>query len=169
MSQTESSATSGSHFPTTAWTFIRVVQDDQASQHLPAMNRFMARYWKPVFYFLRARGRPLHHAEDLTQEFFLRLLEHKWLDKADSQRGRFRTYLASDVRRLGNVLTLRKLGVPIAQIRELLNLAGDRADILNDSKAVSLLRGHLELLKSKQGDLTRQIEQTMSALEKFAA
>lgn len=83
--------------------------------------------------------------------------------------GRFRTYLASDVRRLGNVLTLRKLGVPIAQIRELLNLAGDRADILNDSKAVSLLRGHLELLKSKQGDLTRQIEQTMSALEKFAA
>ncbi len=83
--------------------------------------------------------------------------------------GRFRTYLASDVRRLGNVLTLRKLGVPIAQIRELLNLAGDRADILDDSKAVSLLRSHLELLKSKQGDLTRQIEQTMSALEKFAA
>ena len=83
--------------------------------------------------------------------------------------GRFRTYLASDVRRLGNVLTLRKLGVPIAQIRELLNLAGDRADIVDDSKAVSLLRGHLELLKSKQGDLTRQIEQTMSALEKFAA
>lgn len=83
--------------------------------------------------------------------------------------GRFRTYLASDVRRLCNVLALRKLGVPIAQIRELLTLAGDRDDILDDSKAVNLLRSHLELLKSKQGDLTRQIEQTMSALEKFAA
>ena len=34
--------------------------------------------------------------------------------------GRFRTYLASDVRRLKNVLTLRRLGVPIAQIREIL-------------------------------------------------
>src|SRR4051812_25973083 len=36
--------------------------------------------------------------------------------------GRFRTYLASDVRRLKNVLTLRRLGVPIAQIRDILNV-----------------------------------------------
>ena len=36
--------------------------------------------------------------------------------------GRFRTYLASDVRRLKNVLILRKLGVPIAQIRQILGV-----------------------------------------------
>ena len=53
----------------------------------------MARYWRPVFYFLRARGHSLHAAEDLTQDFFLRLLERKWLVKADSERGRFRTFL----------------------------------------------------------------------------
>ena len=83
--------------------------------------------------------------------------------------GRFRTYLATDVRRLRNVLALRKLGVPIAQIRDVLATAGDSADILDNNNAVQLLRGHLELLKSKQGEITRQIEQTALALEKFVA
>jgi RNA polymerase sigma-70 factor (ECF subfamily) len=46
-----------------------------------------------VFYFLRARGYPLHRAEDLTQEFFLRFFEHDWIRRADPQRGRFRTFL----------------------------------------------------------------------------
>jgi RNA polymerase sigma-70 factor (ECF subfamily) len=57
------------------------------------MNRFVARYWRPVFYFLRTRGYPLHDAEDLTQEFFLRFLERDWIGRADPARGRFRTYL----------------------------------------------------------------------------
>ena len=43
--------------------------------------------------------------------------------------GRFRTYLASDVRRLKNVLLLRKLGVPIAQIRQMFDMIGGDADI----------------------------------------
>ena len=83
--------------------------------------------------------------------------------------GRFRTYLASDVRRLGNVLALRKLGVPIAQIRDVLASAGDNADILDSGRAVDLLRTHLDALKSKHGEITRQIEQTASAIQKFVA
>ena len=54
--------------------------------------------------------------------------------------GRFRTYLASDVRRLKNVLTLRRLGVPIAQIREILDMLSPEEDVLASEKAVSLLR-----------------------------
>ena len=83
--------------------------------------------------------------------------------------GKFRTYLASDVRRLQNVLKLRKLGVPIAQIRDILARAGDCADILGSDTAVQLLRGHLESLKSKQDDLERQIAQTATALQKSVA
>ena len=83
--------------------------------------------------------------------------------------GRFRTYLATDVRRLRNVLALRKLGVPIAQIRDLLAIAGDNDNILDSGKAVDLLRQHLELLRKKQGEIVRQIEQTASALEKVVA
>ena len=43
--------------------------------------------------FLRARGLPLHRAEDLTQEFFLQFLQRDWLQKADRERGRFRNFI----------------------------------------------------------------------------
>jgi len=83
--------------------------------------------------------------------------------------GRFRTYLASDVRRLKNVLLLRKLGVPIAQIRHMFDMIGGDADILSSDKAVAMLRQHLEALQGKQAELSHQIEQTSSALHKLVA
>lgn len=89
------SSKSGSfeRFPTTAWSVIRAAQDREDPASLQAMNRCMAAYWRPVFYFLRARGCPLHRAEDLAQEFFLRFYERGWIGPADPQRGRFRTFL----------------------------------------------------------------------------
>ena len=83
--------------------------------------------------------------------------------------GRFRTYLASDVKRLKNVLVLRKLGVPIAQIRQMFDMIGGDAEILSSNKAVEMLRLHLEALRNKQTELTSQIEQTHSALNKLVA
>jgi RNA polymerase sigma-70 factor (ECF subfamily) len=83
----------GGGFPTTAWTFIRAAQDPDHPEHVDALNQLITRYWRPVFYFLRARGHGLHAAEDLTQEFFARALERDWLRRADPQRGRFRTFL----------------------------------------------------------------------------
>ena len=82
--------------------------------------------------------------------------------------GRFRTYLASDVRRLKNVLILRKLGVPIAQIRQVLEMIGGDIDVLSSDKAVAMLRHHLELLRGKQTELAQQIEKTSSALQNLA-
>ena len=83
--------------------------------------------------------------------------------------GRFRTYLASDVRRLKNVLTLRRLGVPIAQIREILAVLSPEEDVLASEKAVSLLRQHLSTLQSRQAEITQQIEKTSSALHSLVA
>lgn len=83
--------------------------------------------------------------------------------------GRFRTYLASDVRRLRNVLTLRRLGVPIAQIRSILDVLGQDEDVLESAKAVSLLQQHLDTLKSRQDELTQQIEKTHHALHGLVA
>ena len=59
------------------------------------MNELITSYWRPVFYFLRARGFQVHNAEDLAQEFFLKLLEHDWINRADPARGKFRTFLLS--------------------------------------------------------------------------
>jgi DNA-binding transcriptional MerR regulator len=83
--------------------------------------------------------------------------------------GRFRTYLSSDVRRLKNVLTLRRLGVPIAQIREILAVLSPEDDVLASEKAVSLLRHHLSTLQSRQAEINQQIEKTSSALHNLVA
>lgn len=83
--------------------------------------------------------------------------------------GRFRTYLASDVRRLKNVLTLRRLGVPIAQIRDILALLSPDEDVLASEKAVNLLRHHLDTLRSRQAEINQQIEKTSSALDTLVA
>ena len=83
--------------------------------------------------------------------------------------GRFRTYLASDVRRLKNILTLRRLGVPIAQIREILDMLSPEEDVLASEKAVRHLKRHLDLLKTLQDELLSQIEKTNTALDSLVA
>jgi DNA-binding transcriptional MerR regulator len=83
--------------------------------------------------------------------------------------GRFRTYLASDVKRLKNVLALRKLGVPIAQIRQLFEQIGGDEDILASGRSVTMLQTHLDLLRNKQAELVQQIENTRSVLHKLVA
>jgi RNA polymerase sigma-70 factor (ECF subfamily) len=51
------------------------------------------RYWYPLYAYVRRRGYGPEDAEDLTQGFFARLLEHRYLALADPARGRFRTFL----------------------------------------------------------------------------
>ena len=80
-------------FPTTTWSLIQAAKNRDDSEYFAAMNQFITAYWKPVFYFLRAKGHPLHHAEDLTQDFFTRLLDRDWIRPADPRRGRFRSFL----------------------------------------------------------------------------
>ena len=83
--------------------------------------------------------------------------------------GRFRTYLAEDVRRLKNVLMLRKLGLPIAQIRLIFESIGGDVDILSSDKAIATLRIHLEVLRGKQAEINQQIERTSNALQRMVA
>ena len=52
-------------------------------------------YWYPLYAYVRRRGHGPHDAQDLTQEFFARLLAQGWLGQADRERGRFRTFLLS--------------------------------------------------------------------------
>ncbi|MCX6905997.1 MAG: sigma-70 family RNA polymerase sigma factor [Verrucomicrobia bacterium] len=52
-------------------------------------------YWYPLYAYARRRGSSPHDAQDLTQEFFARLLEGNWVRQADRHRGRFRSFLLS--------------------------------------------------------------------------
>jgi DNA-directed RNA polymerase specialized sigma24 family protein len=80
-------------FPSTMWRNIEAAKHPDEAGYVDAVNRFTTAYWKPVFYFLRARGYSVAQAEDLTQEFFLTFLERRWLQPADPRRGRFRNFL----------------------------------------------------------------------------
>src|SRR5262249_19183524 len=53
-----------------------------------------AAYWKPVYKYVRLRwNRPPDAAQDLTQGFFVELLERELVEKFDPRRSRLRTYL----------------------------------------------------------------------------
>jgi RNA polymerase sigma factor (sigma-70 family) len=80
-------------FPATMWNLIRLAMDPGCDEYCAAVNELITSYWRPVFYFIRAKGFRVHQAEDLTQEFFIKLLERGWITKADPTRGKFRTFL----------------------------------------------------------------------------
>ena len=56
-------------------------------------------YWYPLYAFIRRHGHDAHEAEDLTQEFFARLLAKQFLAGVDREKGRFRTFLLMAVKR----------------------------------------------------------------------
>src|SRR5262245_11926461 len=59
-------------------------------------------YWRPIFLFITRRGYSPEDAEDLTQDFFVRILSGDWLQKADPARGRFRSLLLKSLQNFLN-------------------------------------------------------------------
>lgn len=64
-----------------------------------ALEEICRLYWKPLYAYVRNRGFPSHDAQDLTQEFFRLLLEKHWLDAANQERGRLRSFLLAAMKR----------------------------------------------------------------------
>lgn len=80
-------------FGTTHWSVVLAAGQTSGTQAAEALERLCRAYWYPLYAHVRARGRGPQEAEDLTQEFFARLLAGHWLARADMRRGRFRTFL----------------------------------------------------------------------------
>lgn len=79
-------------FPTTHWTLVtRVRHGGEVRQ--AALEELCGLYWYPIYAFLRRRGYPQQDAEDLTQGFFLKLLDDATFEAAAADRGRLRTFL----------------------------------------------------------------------------
>jgi len=62
-------------------------------QAIEALETLCGNYWYPVYSFIRRQGRAPEDAEDLTQEFFARLLKRNDLQSVDPAKGRFRSFL----------------------------------------------------------------------------
>jgi RNA polymerase sigma factor (sigma-70 family) len=80
-------------FASTHWSLVLAA----GRRSLPDSDRALAtlcrNYWFPLYAYARRRLGNLHEAQDLTQEFFARLLEKNLLAGAEPERGRFRAFL----------------------------------------------------------------------------
>jgi len=85
-------------FKTTRWTIVNLAGNTADGGHV-ALEELCNTYWKPLFLYLRHRGYSSMDAEEHLQAFFLEFLEKKWVEKADSDRGKFRTYLLTALNR----------------------------------------------------------------------
>lgn len=86
-------AGAGGRFATTQWSLVLAAGERGGAEAEEALARLCARYWHPVFAFVRRQGHARDDAEDLTQGFFARLIEKGDLADADRSRGRFRSFL----------------------------------------------------------------------------
>ncbi|MBI3413921.1 MAG: sigma-70 family RNA polymerase sigma factor [Verrucomicrobia bacterium] len=79
-------------FATTHWSVVLGASSDSPEASL-ALSSLCRTYWYPIYAFIRRRGKGPEDAADLTQEFFTRLIDKAWLNRADRQKGKFRSFL----------------------------------------------------------------------------
>ncbi len=80
-------------FVTTHWSVVLSAQENGLGVADAALERLCRAYWWPLYAFVRRRGYTAHDAQDLTQEFFARLLAKDFLRAVDRNKGRFRSFL----------------------------------------------------------------------------
>jgi len=84
-------------FATTHWSVVVRAKDSQSSEAASAMERLCQTYWYPLYVFVRRKGHGHEDACDLTQAFFARFLEKRYLRSVDAGLGRFRTFLLASL------------------------------------------------------------------------
>lgn len=67
--------------------------DSRSPETEAALEKLCRSYWKPLYAYVRRQGHGPHDAQDLTQEFFARLLGKDYLKLASQERGKFRSFL----------------------------------------------------------------------------
>lgn len=86
-------------FAATRWTLVLAAGGGRSSSRAAAALAELCRaYWYPLYAYVRRRGFDAHDAEDLTQAFFLRLLEKECLADVDRRKGRFRAFLLASLK-----------------------------------------------------------------------
>jgi RNA polymerase sigma factor (sigma-70 family) len=93
----ETTARNAAQFATTHWSTVLRAGDSACPTSQAALEKLCGQYWYPLYAFVRRHNFSPEDAEDLTQEFFAVLIEKGYLDRADRDRGRFRTFLLTSM------------------------------------------------------------------------
>lgn len=81
-----------SDFPSTEWTLVHGAAGDDSDSRA-ALGILCGEYWYPIYAFIRRLVGNADRAQDLTQGFFLKLLDKRTVAAADRTAGRFRDFL----------------------------------------------------------------------------
>jgi RNA polymerase sigma-70 factor (ECF subfamily) len=92
-------AATGGIFATTHWTAVLAAGRGGSQQADMALEELCRTYWYPLYAYVRRHGHSREDAEDLTQGFFARLLEKKYLEGVSSDGGKFRSFLLVALKR----------------------------------------------------------------------
>lgn len=95
----DATLTRGAIFATTHWSVVALAGQSGSTQAQGALENLCRSYWYPLYVHARRLGWREQDAKDLIQQFFARLLEHKYLERADPKRGRFRSFLLTSLKR----------------------------------------------------------------------
>lgn len=85
-------------FEKTRWSVVLAAGRTTCAESQEALSTLCRLYWYPVYAYARCRGLDPDEAADLTQGFFVRLIEQKIVRGADAERGKFRSYLLGAVK-----------------------------------------------------------------------
>ena len=86
-------------FVTTHWSVVLSARQKDSPQSAAALETLCRTYWYPLYAYVRRQGHSPPDAQDLTQEFFARLLQKDYLKAAAREKGRFRTFLIVALKR----------------------------------------------------------------------
>ncbi len=82
-------------FQATLWTVVLKAKEHSRD----ALEELIKIYWKPIYVYIRRWGYPSEEAKDLSQGFFSDLLERDFLRGVSPEKGRFRTFLLTVLKR----------------------------------------------------------------------
>jgi RNA polymerase sigma-70 factor (ECF subfamily) len=94
----DSLAADARQFATTHWSIVLAAGHGDDTRSREALSRLCQTYWYPLYAFVRRHGHSPEDAQDLTQAFFVHLLEHEVLAKAEQTKGKFRAFLLASLR-----------------------------------------------------------------------
>lgn len=85
-------------FHTTHWSVVLAAGQTSSPRAHEALEKLCRAYWYPLYAYVRRSGRTAHEAEDLTQEFFARMLEKDFPAGIKPEGGKFRSYLLTSLK-----------------------------------------------------------------------
>lgn len=92
MANDDKSSTPQLTFRTTCWTDVLSARRESPDAE-QSFAKLYQDYWPPLYGYLRRRGLSHGEAEELTQDFFVTLLQKDRLAKLERSGGRFRSFL----------------------------------------------------------------------------